>query len=223
MTGRFDAAHAAVRADPSIQFSLGAAPPPPEPPVWLRAIGRWLGDLLAPVGRFLRWLFGLLPNAPYARILLWSLLALLVAVAVWMIVERLRSGEWRLPRRRRAATVVEAEREAAWQPDAAPVRSWLEEADRLAAAGRYADAIHHLLFRSIEDIGRRRPQLRRPSLTSRELAAAEVLPPNVRACFAAIMAPVERSLFGRRGVSDEEWRVARAAYADLALSRSWRA
>ncbi len=212
-----------MRSDSSIQFSLSAAPPPPEPPAWLRGIGRWLGDLLAPVGHFLRWLFGLVPDAPYARILFWTLLALLVAVAGWMIVERLRSGRWRLPRRRPATAVVEVESGSAWQPDAAPVRSWLEEADRLAAAGLYADAIRHLLFRSIEDIARRRPQLRRPSLTSRELAAAEVLPPNVRASFAAIMAPVERSLFGRRAVGDDEWRVARTAYADLALSRSWRA
>ena len=32
------------------------------------------------------------------------------------------------------------------------------EADALAAEGRFAEAIHHLLLRSVEDIGRRRPR-----------------------------------------------------------------
>ena len=49
-----------------------------------------------------------------------------------------------------------------WAPEEAGARSWLEEADALAREGRFAEAIHHLLFRSVEDICRRRPALVAP-------------------------------------------------------------
>ncbi|WP_265312366.1 MULTISPECIES: DUF4129 domain-containing protein [Sphingomonas] len=217
------AAHQAMRADASIQFDFTRPPKPPEPPAWLRKLAEWIGDALAPVGRFLRWISSLMPDAPYARILLWTLIVLLAAGLVWMIVDRARGGEWRLPRRPRRRRKVEATAaEEIWAPEAGPARAWLEEADALAAEGHYAEAVHHLLFRSVEDIARRRPQLVRPALTSRELARAEALPPAVRGLFASIAALVERSLFGGRPVGGDDWRVARAAYADLALNQAWR-
>lgn len=218
---RLATAHAALRADPSVQFTLTRPPPPPEPPAWLRALGRWLADLFRPIGRFLRWLSDLMPDAPYARILLWMLLAAVAAAVIWMIVERVRSGAWRWPARRRRDPVAEADGDD-WIPDAAPARAWLREADRLAGEGRYAEAIHYLLFHSIDDIARRRPALRRPSLTSRELASAGLLPAAVRPLFASIAAIVERSLFGGRPVAEGDWQAARAAYADLALPQRWR-
>lgn len=218
---RLAAAHAALRADPSIQFGLTRPPVPPEPPAWLKALGRWLADLFRPIGRLLGWLTNLMPDAPYARILLWTLLAGIAAAVIWMVVARIRSGEWRLPaRRRRASATPEADHDE-WMPDAAPARAWLREADRLAAEGRNAEAIHYLLFHSIDDIARRRPALRRPSLTSRELASAPMLPAAVRPLFARIAGLVERSLFGGRPVTDGDWQTARTAYADLALPGRW--
>ncbi|HEX8621530.1 MAG TPA: DUF4129 domain-containing protein [Allosphingosinicella sp.] len=216
------AAHDALRADPSIQFTLPAVPPPPEPPRWLSGLGKWLGEALGPVGRFFNWLGGFMPDAPFARFLLWTVLAIAAVALAWAIYERLRHGEWRLPRRRRAESVDPGPLEEGWAPDAAPARSWLREADALAAQGRYAEAVHHLLFRSIEDIARRRPRLVRPALTSRELAAAEVLPPPARSLFARIAGLVERSLFGGRPVEAGDWTAARAAYADLVLPGTWR-
>ena len=181
----------------------------------------WLAK--GPIGRFLSWLIGLLPDAPVARGLLWVLLAILAAALIWVIVIRLREGEWRLPRRRKARVMAVDPEEEAWAPDAAPVRAWLKEADALAAEGRFAEAVHHLLFRSIEDIARRRPRLVRPALTSRELAAAEAVPAPARDLFARIARLVERSLFGGRPVSMDDWSGARAAYADFALPGTWRA
>lgn len=218
---RLAAAHAALRADPSIQFALSRRPPPPKTPEWLETLWRWLSDLFRPIGRLLRWLTNLMPDAPYARILLWSMLALVAAALIWMIVERFRSGEWRFRRRTRATATLTPDEET-WAPDTAPATAWLREADRLAAEGRYADAIHYLLFHSIDDIARRRPQLRRPSLTSRELASAALLPAAVRPMFASIAALVERSLFGGHPVAGPDWQAARAAYADFALPQKWR-
>ncbi len=220
---RLAAAHDALRADPSIQFSLPAVPPPPEPPRWLREFGEWLNDFLAPVARFFHWVGSFMPDAPFARFFLWTVLAVAALALAWAIYQRLRHGEWRLPRRRRAEFVDPGPKEEDWAPEAAPARSWLREADALAAQGRYAEAVHHLLFRSIEDIGRRRPRLVRPALTSRELAAAEALPPPARSLFARIAGLVERSLFGGRPVEAGDWTAARAAYADLVLPGTWRA
>lgn len=216
------AAHDALKADPSIQFSLEPVPPPPEPPRWLRDFFESASDFFEPVGRFFDWIGSFFPDAPYARILLWTVLAVAAAALLAMIYIRIRDGEWRLPRRRRAVAAEAIEQEESWAPEATPARSWLREADALAAQGLYAEAVHHLLFRSIEDIGRRRPRLVRPALTSRELAAAEALPPPARSLFARIAGLVERSLFGGRPVAADDWTAARSAYADLVLPGTWR-
>jgi hypothetical protein len=218
---RFAAAHRALRADPSIQFTMQPIKPPAPPPAWLTNFFHWLA--YGPVGRFFSWLARFMPDAPIARGLLWVLLAVLAVTLLWVIVVRVREGQWRLPHRRRATAVLAEPEEDSWAPDAAPVRAWLNEADLLAAEGRYAEAVHHLLFRSIEDIARRRPRLVRPALTSRELAAAEAVPAPARDLFARIARLVERSLFGGRPVSLDDWTGARAAYANFALPGTWRA
>ncbi|HYI39047.1 MAG TPA: DUF4129 domain-containing protein [Allosphingosinicella sp.] len=217
------AAHEALKADASIQFSLRPEAPPQEPPKWLREAFEWLGDAFRPVGRFFQWISSFMPDAPYARIFLWTVLVAAALGLAIMVYRRIRDGEWRLARRRRSVGVEAEAEDETWAPEAAPARSWLREADALAAQGRYAEAVHHLLFRSIEDIGRRRPRLVRPALTSRELAAAEALPPPARSLFARIAGLVEHSLFGGRPVEAGDWTEARTAYADLVLPGTWRA
>ncbi|HEX6440946.1 MAG TPA: hypothetical protein VF007_02080, partial [Stellaceae bacterium] len=179
-----------MRHDSAIQFNLPPPPPPPKPPAWLEALGRFLSRILKPVGRFLEWLFSFLPDAAYARFQLWTVVAVGAAALLWALYNRLRHGEWRLrpPRTTAAAELPEEE----WAPEEAGARSWLEEAEALAREGRYAEAIHHLLFRSIEDIASRRPALVRPALTSRELAASEGIPGRARDLFSGIAALVER-------------------------------
>ena len=221
---RFAAAYRELRADDSVQFALSRAKPPPEPAAWLKALGRWLDAVFAPVVRFFRWISSSMPDAPYARIMLWTVIALAAAAVLAMAWQRVRHGEWRLPRLRRRglATAVEVSPEDEWAPTEAPVRRWLAEADALAAEGCFAEAIHLLLFRSVEDIQRRRPQVVRPALTSRELAQAPGVPGSARALFARIAASVEASLFGGRAVDADSWVRARAAYTDLALPGTWK-
>lgn len=219
---QFQQAWRALRGDGAVQFDLTPAPPPPHAPEWLRTLGHWIADVFRPIGRALAWITSLMPAAPYARILLWAVLIAAALALIWMLVQRWRSGEWRLPSwRRRAAEAVGAEDE--WVPEAAPVRTWLEEADALAARGQFAEAVHHLLRRSIDDIAWRRPQLIRPALTSRDIAAADGIPAPARSLFKPIVAIVERSLFGGRPVSADEWTATRQAYADFALPQAWRA
>ena len=213
---RLAEAHRELRADATVQFDLLPPPPPPQPPAWLRAFFDWLGDALKPLGDFLRWIGSQMPDVPYARIILW---ALLIAVLLWL--------SWLLylhffplhAHRRTRSAAGEAVEDIA--PEAAAARGWLQEADALAAQGHYAEAVHHLLIRSIEDIGRRRPQLLKPALTSRDIAAAKDIPVVPRHFFANIAAVVERSLFGGGAVDAGDWSTCRAAYSDFAEKRGW--
>jgi len=179
--------------------------------------------VLEPVGRFLAAIGRLFPDAPYARILMWTVLAVAAIALLWMLFVRWRDGEWRLPLWRRKSAAAPIGQEPEWRPEAAPAHAWLEEADALAEQGDYAAAAHHLLIRSVEDIGRRRPGLVRPALTSRDLASSVAVPPRARALFAHIATVVERSLFGGRDVTRDEWTRCRDAYADFAASRAWSA
>jgi hypothetical protein len=215
-------AYRALRENGDVQMRLVRAPVPTKSPEWLRTLGHWVVDALRPIGRLIAWITGQMPEAPYARILLWTIIGLVVVGLAWIVVDRLRSGEWRVPRRRKRA-ILESIEAGEWHPDEAPAHEWLREADLLAERGDYAEAVHHLLRRSIEDIARRRPKLIRPALTSRDIAASAAVPPQARGLFAGIAAQVETSLFGGRPISAEDWTEARAAYADFALARTWKA
>jgi hypothetical protein len=222
---RLAEAHRALIADRDIQFDLPPVKPRAEPPSWLKEFFDWLGHVLAPVGRFFEWIGRLMPEAPYARIALWTMLALAGAALIWMIVDRIRHGVWRLPTRRRPARAASpgetAGAEEDWRPDAAVARALLSDADALAAEGRFAEAAHLLLRRSIDEVDRRRPRLLRPSLTSRDIAAEDAIPRDARTSLAGIVAVVERSLFGGRPVAEGDWRDCRAAYSRFALPGAW--
>ena len=217
---RLNAAHDALRRDTGVQFDLRAVDPPPPPPAWLKAVGEWIEWALRPVGRALAWIFGWLPDAPYARALFWVVIAIAAAGLVWLVIDRVRHGRWWRYRRRADLAATDGE-EDVWTPDAAPARAWLREADALAAQGRFAEAIHHLLLRSIDDIAQRRPRLVRPALTARDIAQAEAIPSAARSIFGDIAALVERSLFGGRALAADDWAHARDRYARFALAEAW--
>ena len=141
----------------------------------------------------------------------------------WMILSRIRSGSWQAPWSRRVPEVSGGSvPPVEWEPEHAPARAWLDEADALAAEGRFAEAVHCLLLRSIEDMEKRRPDAVRPAMTSRELAGSPLIPMRARSLFASLARVVENSLFGGRPVDEGGWRGARDAYAQFALAGTWR-
>jgi hypothetical protein len=99
----------------------------------------------------------------------------------------------------------------------APARQLLGDADALAAEGRYSEAAHLLLHRSIAEIDRRRPASVRKALTSRDIAALPAIPPSPAAAFRSIVAAVERSLFGRPPARRRRLAGCRAAYERFAF------
>lgn len=193
----FADAHNRLLADRSIQFDLPAFDPP-EPPAWLSSLGNFLSA-----------------DHPVLRIFFWILVGALALLVLYFIVRRLAGADWPWRRKR-------ADEAADWRPDEAPARALLSEADALAAQGSFGEAARLLLFRSIEDIDSRRPDLVRPALTSRDIAALDAIPGRPRGAFARIAMMVERSLFARRALAEADWRDCRAAYEEFAFAEGWR-
>jgi hypothetical protein len=187
-------------ADSRIQFAL---PPAPQPhtPEWLKAFIHFVRE-----------------SWPVLKVLTWVVLAAIALFILYMIVSQFLDLRWPWQRGSDEAGPEEPD----WRPDAAPVRALLEEADALAAAGRYAEAARLILLRSVEDIMKRRPGLVRPATTSRDLAATPEIPTAARPAFASIADVVEISLFADRGATADAWHRARTAYADFALAGNWR-
>jgi hypothetical protein len=106
-----------------------------------------------------------------------------------------------------------------WVPDRGQAIALLDEADRLAGEGKFDEATHLLLHRSVSHIESARPGLLPPASTAREISVHLGLPERARGAFTVIATRVERSFFALRSLNAEDWRAAREAYADFALAR----
>ena len=194
----------AVRSDDAIQFQPVPPPKGPEVPTtpdWLINLLEWLGEVFAPVARLIagNWFW-----------LQWALLGLLAALVLWGIWRLIDPASMRLRRRDKAE-------EEELRVDQGQALQLLEEADRLAAEGRFDEATHLLLQRSVGQIAELRPDLIPPSSTAREIAALPALPQAARNAFGTIANRVERSLFALTRLTGDDWQAARTAYADFAL------
>ena len=198
----FGPAYASLRGDEAIQFAEVPMPQQPAPPDWLvQALG-WLAELLAPLGG------ALVSGWPVLKGVLAGLALALLALLLWRLIGPALG--WR-PAGRAGAEE--------WTPDSAAALALLEDADRLAAEGRFDEAVRLLLQRSVGQIATARPDWVEPSSTARELALLPALPDKARAAFALIAARVERSLFALRPLQADDWHAARAAYAEFALAQ----
>ncbi|MCZ8370217.1 MAG: hypothetical protein O9293_09680 [Porphyrobacter sp.] len=202
----------ALRADADVQFAPVPIPETPPPkPGWLaemlEKLFSWLGDLLAPLGHALAqsWWW-----------LQWVLAAIVALFAIVLLVRLIDPAWLRLGKRDKAGA---AATENDWRPETAATLALLEDADRLAAEGRFDEATHLLLQRSVSQISAARPDWVEPSSTARELAALPALPDAARSAFGVIAGRVEASLFALRALDRADWDTARAAYAEFALAR----
>ncbi|GAA0653665.1 hypothetical protein GCM10009424_34070 [Sphingomonas ursincola] len=197
----FDAAYEQVRGDGGIQFTPKFAKPVDPPPDWLTQFQKWLAEILGPVARFLDAIWPWLEKLLLVALLAGVLVLLWVILAPYIADWRERQGE---PGEQ-------------WVPDREKARALLEEADRLAAEGRFDEAAHLLLYRSIEDIAEKRPDLLRPSTTTREIGAFDALSQRARQAFGVIAGHVEASFFARRPLDRSAWDSSREAYRSFAL------
>ncbi len=197
------AAHQKLLATPGLQFKFDAYRPP-EPPDWLTAVLQFLGKAFTAAAPVLKYVF-------------WGGLAVAVALIAWFIardVIRLR-----LERAARPANLNAGPEP--WRPAREKAQALLSDADALAAEGRFAEAAHLILVRSIDDFAAYRPGAVRPALTSRDLGRLDAMPGDAREAFALIAEVVERSLFGGRSIDADRFADCRRAYHDFALAERW--
>jgi hypothetical protein len=193
-------AHERFLREPGLQFEFDALPPPPALPEWLLAVFRFLGRL-----------------QPVFEVVFWAAITGLAGLIIFFVArEALRHYRSRSPREAGTSTV-----EPDWRPPEARARALLSDADRLAAEGRFAEALHLLLFRSIDDIDARRPHAVKPALTSRDILALGSLPAVARRALGRLVAAVEWSYFGGRPVDATVFAECRRAYEEFAFPDSW--
>lgn len=196
----------AVHADKSIQFTpINVDAKPAEVPGWLKAIGDVLKAILEPIGQALGMSWS---------VLMWVLIALFALAVIYGLV---RIFEPALAGRRNKGKTPVGEEE--WIPQEHEARALLEDADRLAAEGRYDEATHLLLLRSVQQIANVRPGWVLKASTAREIALLPGLPDGARSTFGLIATRVERSLFALRRLGADDWQAARDAYSRFALER----
>lgn len=203
-----------LRADDSIQYAPLPPIKPPVTPDWMKQLGRFLAEVFGWIGDALHAIFG--PLAGFLGLSWGTMRVVLIALAILLVLYLL----WRiavplLARLRPSPRPPEPE----WAPDRAAAVALLEDADRLAAEGRYGEAAHLLLQRSVHHIAQARPDWLHPASTAREIATLPPLPERARRAFGVIAERVERSLFALRELTQADWTAARAAYADFALER----
>lgn len=205
-TSNLQTVHAQMLADKSVQHKhidlIEKIDPPP----------KWLANLIDAIFEILRAL------SPLITVLFWVGLAALALLLLYFVLSEILDIEI-FPRKKAAAPASD---EPQWQPSEQVARDLLAAADRLAADGRFNEAVHLILLRSIEDIERFRPRTIRPALTARDIGAMPALPEAAKPIFARISAAVEKALFAGLTIEPAEFSACREAYARFALPEEWR-
>jgi hypothetical protein len=156
----------------------------------------------------------------FMQIFLWVAAAIALAILLFWIFSFFRDRQFgaREPRGKKQRG---GRGDEVWRPEEEQAVQLLDEADVLAAEGRYDEAARLLLHRSIGEIDAHRPDLVRPALTSRDIARHPLLPAGPATAFARIAALVERSLFARRPLGPDDWQDCRTAYREFAFPQGW--
>jgi len=198
----FGQAHAALLKHSDIQFAFPQFKLP-QVPDWLK----WLVKLAEGHGSGIKWF-------------LWIFAAVVI---LWIVVALARQyGHLFRRRKKKDGARKDWQAEQDWHPTVAQARQLLSEADTLAGQGRFAEAVHLLLLRSIEDIELHRPRLLRRAQTSREIAGLNEVPEAARPAFRGIARAVERSRFAGDAVDAAEFARCRKDYESFAFAQLWK-
>jgi hypothetical protein len=154
-----------------------------------------------------------------AKVIFFGFVGLLVALILYAILRELFRVKF--PKTVKKEEAPKPEAEPLYAPESDKARILLESADKLAEDGRFEDAVHLLLFRSIQDIDEKKPNAIRQSFTSREIAGLGILTPATREAFSLIARVVETSFFGGSKLGRPDYDQCRAAYAQFAIPGAW--
>jgi hypothetical protein len=194
----FRAVHETLLADPTLQFEFEVVQPveqaPPPSSDWFEPIARFI-ELIAPL---LTYVF-------------WAGVALIAGLVIYTIAKEIIARKWSsMPKGKTpAAPPVEPPK---FRPTIERAKALLEEADRLAREGRFAEAVRIILHHSIDDMEQALAIVIPLSMTSREITSLTQLSPEGRSVFGKIARAVELSLFGERPLTREQYADCRREY-----------
>lgn len=150
------------------------------------------------------------------KMFFWVLVAVLAALLlIWIGNLTVRAVQ----RRRRAS---DAQALVPAEPEATPhqVEPTIEEAQRLAREGCFAEAVHVLLLAAIRRVAERGKRIPQPHQTSRELLRVLPLGPESRQAFRELVVTVEGAHFGGAEVEEADFARSLERYRALAEGRS---
>lgn len=193
----FDEAFETMKADETFQFELESASVPPR-------LG-WLEDFFAAIAKFI------VSITPLLQVLFYIGLACVIAFILYAIGKAIYETRWPS----KSVPAHEDMPEPLYAPDRERAQILLDEVDALAAAGRFDEAVHQLLYRSIQDIDGDRPNVIQKSFTAREIASLKILSPATQQAFKIISLVVETSYFGAKSIGRSEFETCREAYTQF--------
>lgn len=171
---------------------------------------------------FPTWIAGLFSNlGNLLQIIFWAAIGLAVLAILYFLFTQLLRTQLRRNKEKKRKEKPKDDIYVDIRPDKKAALTLLEEADELAKSGRFAEAVHLLLFRSIDDIQERLEGGVPKSLTAREIGSLDSIPDRAKSALNPIIQIVERSYFGGASVTADDWQTARKAYETFAFGEGW--
>ena len=198
-TNTLEQLHREMLADRAIQFKFEQPVQTPDPPDWL-----------GPLARFIDFI------APYFTYFFWAGVIIVVGLILYTILNEILR---RMPREGKNQYATLDLPKPEYRPSKQRAHALLEEADRLASEGRFAEAVRIILHRSIEDMETAFPGTIAPAMTSREIQNVELLSTQGRSTFSKIAAAVEASLFAGRALTHSQFIECRKAYEGFVFEK----
>jgi hypothetical protein len=137
-----------------------------------------------------------------ASLMMWIVVAIVALLMIALVLRELVGFEAKVD-------IGVGGPEAASASDAATaaiVEQPLDDAEVLARAGRFGEAIHALLLRTLEELMRRLDRPLPRSRTSREILAETRLPDEARGALGHLVSAVEVSFFGGAEPGEDDYR-----------------
>ncbi len=174
---------------------------PPKPPGWLAAIFKAIGKFFD--------IFG-----PVLKYIIWGGLILLTGLGIYYFIDKFK---WNGGRPESSNKIARKEiRRAATAPKDRQTRPpTLEDADKMAARGNFADAVHFLLLASIDYIQNKLKGLLEISETSREISQNNIIAERDRLLLSPMVRQVEKSLFAHIAPERDDFEECRIKYLEL--------
>lgn len=143
------------------------------------------------------------PMAAIAQVLMWGILVVGIALLAFWIIRDFSGymGEAEVE----DAAVADEDGDAVAQVVARP----LGDAEALAAQGKYSEAIHALLLRTLQELVKRGQVTLPPSLTSREILGRVPLGADAREALSGLVLAVEVTHFGGAAPNADDYAMCR--------------